>query len=65
MERLNAILKSELGISHLTEKKVKIDSNKLTEIQEHLLCCNYCPLFEDFEDFILTWPGKVMILNWT
>ena len=30
-----------LGISHLTEKKVKIDSNKL-------LCCNYCPSFEDF-----------------
>ena len=30
-----------LGISHLTEKKVKIDNNKLTAIQEHLLCCNY------------------------
>ena len=37
-----------LGISHVTEKKVKIDSNKLTAIQEHLLCCNYCPSFEDF-----------------
>ena len=37
-----------LGISHLTEKKVKIDKNKLTAIQEHLLCCNYCPSFEDF-----------------
>ena len=37
-----------LGISHLTEKKVKIDNNKLTAIQEHLLCCNYCPSFEDF-----------------
>ena len=37
-----------LGISHLTEKKVKIDNNKLTTIQEHLLCCRYCPSFEDF-----------------
>ena len=37
-----------LGISHLTEKKVKIDNNKLTAIQEHLLCCNYCPSFADF-----------------
>ena len=37
-----------LGISHLTDKKVKIDNNKLTAIQEHLLCCNYCPSFEDF-----------------
>ena len=37
-----------LGTSHLTEKKVKIDNNKLTTIQEHLLCCNYCPSFEDF-----------------
>ena len=36
------------GISHLTEKKVKIDNNKLTTIQEHLLCCNYSPSFEDF-----------------
>ena len=36
-----------LGISHLTGKKVKIDSNKLTTIQEHLLCCNYSPSFED------------------
>ena len=25
-----------LGISHLTEKKVKIDNNKLMAIQEHL-----------------------------
>ena len=30
-----------LGISHLTEKKAKIGNNKLTAIQEHLLCCNY------------------------
>ena len=37
-----------LGISHLTDKKVKIDNNKLTAIQEHLLCCNYSPSFEDF-----------------
>ena len=41
-----------LGISHLTGKKVKINNNKLTAIQEHLLCCNYSPSFEDF--FILT-----------
>ena len=37
-----------LGILHLTEKKVKIDNNKLTAIEEHLLCCNYSPSFEDF-----------------
>ena len=37
-----------LGISHLTGKKVKIDNNKLMAIQEHLLCCNYSPSFEDF-----------------
>ena len=37
-----------LGISHLTEKKLKIDNNKLTAIQEHLSCCNYCPSFEYF-----------------
>ena len=37
-----------LGISHLSDKKIKIDNNKLTAIQEHLLCCNYCPSFEDF-----------------
>ena len=37
-----------LGISHLTEKKLKIDNNKLTVIQEHLLCCNYSLSFEDF-----------------
>ena len=30
-----------LEISHLTGQKVKIDNNKLTAIQEHLLCCNY------------------------
>ena len=37
-----------LGIPHLTEKKVKIGNNKLTAIQEHLLCFNYSPSFEDF-----------------
>ena len=37
-----------LGISHITGKKVKIDSNKLMAIQEHLLCCNYSPSYEDF-----------------
>ena len=37
-----------VGISHLTEKKVKIDNNKLMATQEHLLCCNYSPSFEDF-----------------
>ena len=37
-----------LGISNLTGKKVKTDNNKLTLIQEHLLCCNYSPSFEDF-----------------
>ena len=37
-----------LGISYLTEKKVKADNNKLTAIQEHLLFCNYFPSFEDF-----------------
>ena len=36
-----------LDISHLTGKKVKI-GNKLTAIQEHLLCCNYSPSFENF-----------------
>ena len=41
-------ISEHLGISHLTEKKMKIDNKKLTEIQEHLLCCNYSPSFEDF-----------------
>ena len=35
-------------VSHLTDKKVKIENNKLTAIHEHLLCCNYSPSFEDF-----------------
>ena len=34
--------------SYLTEKKVKTDNNKLTGIQEHLLCSNYTPSFEVF-----------------
>ena len=37
-----------LGISHLTGKKVKIDNNQLTVIQEHLLCCNYSSSYEEF-----------------
>ena len=37
-----------LDTSHLLGKKVKIDKNKLTAIEEHLLCCNYSPSFEDF-----------------
>ena len=45
-----------LGILHLTDKKVKIDNNKLTVIQEHLLCCNYSPSFEDFS--ILIWESN-------
>ena len=40
--------KEHLGISHLNEKKVKIDNNKPKAIQQHLLCCNYCPSFKDF-----------------
>ena len=54
--RPNIILKSELcehlGISHLTDKKVKIDKNKLKAIQEHILFCNFSPSIEDF--YILT-----------
>ena len=40
-----------LGITHLTGKKVKIGNNKVMVIQEHLLCCNYCPSFEHFSVF--------------
>ena len=40
----------------LTKQKVKIDNNKLNVIQEHLLCCNYSPSFEDFS--ILTWESN-------
>lgn len=28
------------GISHLVGKKVKIENNNLTVVQEHLLCCS-------------------------
>ena len=34
--------------SQKKEKKVKIQINKLTAIQEHLLCCNYSPTVGDF-----------------
>ena len=37
-----------LGISYLTDKKVKIDNNKLMAIQEQHLRCNYSPSFKDF-----------------
>ena len=50
------------GISHFTGKKVKID-NKLTTIQEHLLCCNYSPSFEDFS--MLTWESSEFKLKIT
>ena len=36
-----------LGSSYLAGKKVKIDSKKLTTIQEHFLRCNYSPSFEE------------------
>ena len=36
-----------LILTRLT-KKVKTDNNKLTAPQEHLLCCNFSPSFEDF-----------------
>ena len=45
-----------LGISHLTEKKVRIYNNKLMAIQEHLLCCNYSPSYEKIS--ILTWESN-------
>ena len=45
MVRSNAILKSEFVN---TERKVKIENNKLTMIQEHLLSCNYSPSYEGF-----------------
>ena len=41
-----------LGISHLTGKKIKIDNNKLTAIQEHLLRIYYSSPFEDFSILI-------------
>ena len=36
------------AISHLTEKNIKIDNNKLTVIQEQFLYCNYSQSFENF-----------------
>ena len=57
-----------LGISHLTDKNVKIHNNKLTVIQERLLCCSYPPSFEDFSilttesnDFKLKIMGSLRI----
>ena len=57
-----------LGISHHTGKKVKIDNNELRTIQEHLLCCNYSPSFEDLSilnresnDFKLKIMGSLLI----
>ena len=50
-----------LGISHLTDKKIKIDINKPTAIYEHLVCCNYSPSFEDF--LILTRESNDFKLN--
>ena len=38
----------DLGISHLTGKRVKIHKNKLTAIQEHINCCNYPSSSDDF-----------------
>ena len=35
-------------ISHLTGKKVDWQQQANSLIQEHLLCCNYSPSFEDF-----------------
>ena len=46
--RPNVIQSWNLFISDLTGKKMKIYSNKLPAIQEHLLCCNYSPSFQDF-----------------
>ena len=40
-------ISEHLGTSHLTGKKVKIDNNKIMAIQEHLLCCNYSPSYEE------------------
>ena len=47
-DHFNVRICKHLSISHLTGKKVKIDKNKLTAMQEHLLCCNYSPSFEGF-----------------
>ena len=53
-----------LGISHLTGKKVKIDNNKLTAIQEHFLCCNYPPSYKDFSTLTMESNGfKLKIME--
>ena len=44
----NVRICEHLGISHLTGKKLKIDNNKLTAIQEYRLSYNYSPSFEGF-----------------
>ena len=51
----------QLGIPHLTGKKVKTDNNKLTAIQEHLLSCNCSPSFKDFS--ILSRENNELKLN--
>ena len=49
MERPNAILKSEfVNIQAFRISLKKSKDWQLTAIQEHLLCCNYSPSFEDF-----------------
>ena len=50
-----------LGISHITGKMVKTDNNKLMPIQEHLLCCNYSPSYEDVS--VLTRENNVFKLK--
>ena len=53
-----------LGILYLIGNKVKIDNSKLTAFQEHLVCCNYYPSFENFP--ILTRKNndfKLKIMN--
>ena len=52
----NVRICENFGSSHLTGKKVKIDKNKLTAIQEHFLCCNYSPSFKEFS--IMTMEGN-------
>ena len=37
-----------LGILPLTGKKVKIDNNKVTAIQEYLVYCNYSSSYDNF-----------------
>ena len=60
-DQLKVQICEHLGILHLAGKKIKIDNNKLTAIQEHLLCCNYSQSFEDFS--ILTRESNDFKLN--